>query len=282
MASDGEPDAGAIRNYFVDEAGDANLFGRRKKIIVGQPGCSTYFILGFLDVPDPQTLGADLTALRAALLSDAYLRGIPSMQPQFRKTFFAFHAKDDCPEVRREVFRLLTQHTLRFFAEVRNKHAVVAYAQQQAERNSGYRYRPNELYDSLVSRLFRDHLHKDAGYRICFAKRDKGDRTIAFTQALEKARDNFARKYDIQGEPPISTVLSTPPRSAGLQAVDYFLWALQRCYERGEDRYMEYVWPKVHLVHDIDDRSEKRWGVYYNQSNPLTARRIAAKKSWEI
>jgi hypothetical protein len=37
-----------IKRYFVDESGDPTLFGRRGKIIVGEEGCSTHFILGVL------------------------------------------------------------------------------------------------------------------------------------------------------------------------------------------------------------------------------------------
>jgi hypothetical protein len=35
-------------NYFVDEAGDGTLFNRKKRVVVGQEGCSKFFILGVL------------------------------------------------------------------------------------------------------------------------------------------------------------------------------------------------------------------------------------------
>lgn len=73
-------------------------------------------------------------------------------------------------------------------------------------------------------------------------------------------------------------VLSSPPRSAGLQAVDYFLWALQRCYERGEDSYIQYVWDKVGLVHDIADHRERRTGTYYDAKKPLLAENLADER----
>jgi hypothetical protein len=106
---DGAPDGqtGVIRHYFVDEAGDGNIFNHRKELVVGQEGCSAFFILGLLDVVEPEQLENDVSRLRAELLADPYLSKVPSMQPGQRKTAFAFHAKDDCPEVRREVFRML-------------------------------------------------------------------------------------------------------------------------------------------------------------------------------
>ncbi|MCX6036580.1 MAG: hypothetical protein NTW99_01550, partial [Chloroflexi bacterium] len=57
---------------------------------------------------------------------------------------------------------------------------------------------------------------------------------------------------------------------ASLQAADYFLWALQRFYERREDRFLDFIWPAVRLVHDLDDTRQNAYGVYYTQKKPLT------------
>jgi hypothetical protein len=46
----------STRHYFVDEAGDGTLFNRQGRIIVGTEGCSRFFILGLLDVPDVKSL----------------------------------------------------------------------------------------------------------------------------------------------------------------------------------------------------------------------------------
>jgi hypothetical protein len=53
--------------------------------------------------------------------------------------------------------------------------------------------------------------------------------------------------------------------------VDYFLWMLQRFYERREDRYLEFLWPQFSLVHDLDDTRQNAYGVYYTQKKPLTS-----------
>ncbi len=258
------------RHYFVDEAGDPVLFNRRKRIVVGTEGCSSYFILGLMDISEPESLGNDLAELRSQLLADPYLAKVPSMQLERKKTALVFHAKDDVAEVRREVFKLLMNHSMRFFAVVRDKRQVVASVRQRNERSARYRYNPNELYDSLVSRLFKDRLHKDDGYHIRFAKRGTSDRTAALNKALEKARRNFEQKWGIASDAPIRVTATTPKNCAGLQAVDYFLWALQRFYERGEDRYLEFVWPSVSLVHDVDDTRQAKYGIYYTQRRPLT------------
>jgi hypothetical protein len=59
-------------------------------------------------------------------------------------------------------------------------------------------------------------------------------------------------------------------QNGGLQAVDYFLWALQRFCERSEDRYLEFLYPQFSMVRDLDDKRLHPYGSYYNQKKPLT------------
>lgn len=51
--------------------------------------------------------------------------------------------------------------------------------------------------------------------------------------------------------------------------MDYFLWALQRFCERGEDRYLDFLWPQFRMVRDLDDKRQHPYGSYYNQKKPL-------------
>jgi hypothetical protein len=186
------PSEPLVCQYFVDEAGDPTLFSGKGKILIGQEGCSYYFMMGVLQVPDPQPPSRELEALRHNLLADPYFRRVPSMQPEQRKTSVMFHAKDDCP------------------------------------------------------------------------------RTRALQTALDEARKRFEEKWDIRSEAPIQIHNQPASQSPCLQAADYMLWALQRFYEKREDRYLDYVWPLCHLVHDVDDHRVSKTGVYYNQRNPIT------------
>ena len=265
------PTAAKARTYFVDEAGDGTLFDRRGRAIIGAYGCSRLFMLGLADIRDAGALGMDLERLRAQLLADPYFKGVPSMQPEARKTALAFHATDDLPEVRREVFSLLLRHDLGFFAVVRDKSKVLEYVRQRNERDPEYRYHPNELYDRLVSRLFKERLHKDDRYQVYFARRGNRDRTDALSDALLVARQRFAKQKGIASAAPIEVIAATPRSCPGLQAVDYFLWALQRLYERREERYVQLLWPAFRLVHDVDDTRQAAYGVYYTQKKPLNA-----------
>ena len=251
-------------HYFGDEAGDSTIFGRRGKVLVQTAGCSRFFILGFLHVNDPVSLDKELAALRQELVTDTYLQGIPSMQPTARKTALTFHATDDAPEVRWEVFKVLLRHELRFYAVVRDKLSVYSEVQ-----NSGIRYSPHDLYDKMVSRLFKQHLHQADEYHVTFARRGSSDRTNALQLALERGRQRATADWRVSSSALLHINADYSYNHSSLQAVDYMLWALQRLYEKREDRYIRYVWSMCHLIHDVDDQRQKKYGIYYNQKHPV-------------
>ena len=130
----------------------------------------------------------------------------------------------------------------------------------------------------MVKHLFKDRLYQDNEYDVVFSKRGKSDRTDALRQALETAQSHLFAQRHITSDVSLNITVKTPKEHAGLQAVDYFIWALQRLYERGEDRYLAYLWQVFGFVHDIDDTHKTDYGVYYTQNNPLTAETLKGRK----
>ncbi len=278
MAKPSPPAPSGTAYYFVDESGDGVLFNAKGQVLVGQPGGSMgHFIMGLLEVDDPAALSLELGQLRTELQADPYFKDVPSFQPHRRKTAVAFHAKDDVPEVRREVFKLLMRHSIKFYAAVRDMRAVLSYARERNARSSTYRYHPNELYDSSVARLFKNRLHQYESCRVCYAVRGSSDRTKSFADSLLLARDRFAKQWDKQVLTTFEVTAAQPAQQAGLQAVDYLLWALQRHYARQESRYLEMVWSKVSLIHAVDETSTAPYGVYYSKTKPLVGAALENK-----
>lgn len=269
----------SICHYFIDEGGDSTLFSKTGKVLVGTEGCSRFFILGLLEVLNPTTLKDRFDGLRAQLINDSYFMGVPSMQPNERKTAIAFHAKDDLPEVRREAFRILHDlEGLRFYAVVADKISVLEYVRQRNKREPTYHYHANELYDYLTGFLFKERLHQHDRYNIIFAKRGKSNRLDVLRKLVETASEFLKQEPNSTNNPVTSISAATPKEHIGLQAVDYFVWALQRLYERDEERYLVYLWDSIRLVHDIDDMRESSYGVYYTQNKPLTAASLRWRK----
>lgn len=65
-----------------------------------------------------------------------------------------------------------------------------------------------------------------------------------------------------------------PSERPGLQVIDYFLWALERLYERGEDRYFNFLQPHYRLIMDFDDKRNRNYGEWYSDRNPLSKQKI--------
>ncbi len=267
---------------FVDEAGDPTLFANRRTAIVGKEGCSRFFIMGKLDVDEPADLSAQLNELRQRLVSHAYFQGVPSFEPARSKTAVMFHAKDDLPEVRFHVFDLLASlgDKLRFHAVICDKERVLQEVLRRNETEPGYWYHHNELYDGLMRSLFGKFHRLANNYKICVARRGQSDRNEALRKAIDHAEGDFIEKFGFGrgGKEAWEIEVSTPKNNACLQAVDYFLWAVQRFYEprvdpktgasMREERFIKLLWPQIGEIHDL--HFGPSYGTYFNKQKPLT------------
>lgn len=275
---EGDPEHPTPHRYFVDETGDGVIFDSRGRVLVGTGKVQDYFTLGMVECWSIKQLTADLDALRAQLLADPYFKGVPSLQPEAKKTALFFHAKDDLPEVRREVFRVLQSHEFSFYAVIRTMSAVTRQVKSRNERDPTYRYRPTELYDSAVRRLFDKKLHTRPAFEVIFASRGKA-RTQALREHLLKAQAASRKAAGTFPDATIQVRAMPAHQDAGLQVADYCLWALQRLFTKGEDRFLSLIWPKVGLIVDADDTSEKPYGTYHTRKRPpLDAQKINCRK----
>ncbi len=258
------------RHYFVDEAGDLTLFNKRGKVIVGDEGCSKYFILGTALVERPHELRQKLAGLRQEILNDKYLQKIPSL----KKTAISFHAKDDCPEVRMQVYKLLQSWPIKVYAIIRRKNFLVQEVHRNNQFDPSWRYDENKVYDSCVKRLFKDRLHLSPTNYVTFATRGKSARNEALALALSKAKGNFEKTSGKVIHSENKIISNTPSHEPVLQAIDYFLWAIQRLFEKHEDRHFNFVQDKMRRIIDLDDKRFKDYGVYYDERNLLTVDKI--------
>lgn len=262
-----------IHHYFVDEAGDLTLFDKKGRQIVGSPGVSRFFMVGVAHVTCPKKVGKELGSLRKKLVADPYFKGVPSMQPHTRKTAICFHASKDLPEVRREVFSILPNLGAKVQVAIRTKKELTADAKSSYEK-FGTKFSANDIYDGLIKRLFKNLLHKADENRIIVARRGKADRLEALTKSIYHAKYNFEKKWKIKSHSQTSIRSAHSHESAGLQLVDYYLWALQRLYERREDRFFNLLASGYRLIMDVDDKREKPYGQWYTDKNPLAVQKI--------
>ena len=267
MSDSETPFASATATYHVDEAGDGVLFGPKGRDRLKDPDSQKFFMLGMVRCAKDSAVAEELDKLRAHLLAHPLYKGIASMAPSAEKTARIFHAKDDHPEIRSKVFELLSGLDFKFYAVIKDMRAVSDYVTRRNQMDSSYRYHPNELYDLAVRMLFKQHLHKESRYRITFARRGKSDRTKALVEQLDKTRLRFLQEHRLEHEPELKIRPAYPWQEPCLQVADYCLWALQRCYERFEDRFLQTIWSKVSLIHDVDDPEAPGYGRYFTRKN---------------
>lgn len=234
-----------------------------------------------LEVDDPPMLAKALADLRQELLADPYFTEVESFRPERKKTALLFHAKDDLPEVRHRVFNLLRSagKTLRFHTVVCDKLALLDRETKQRQQNPTYRYQLDSIYDNLICSLFSKFHRLADRYEVCVAKRGSKERNHALQSAIEHAERDFQQKFGFSrgGSDVWQITISNPQKTVCLQAVDYFLWALQRFYEVRrhpktsedirEDRLLNMLWPQIGEIHDLDFGASH--GTFFTTQRPL-------------
>lgn len=261
-----------IRYYYVDEAGDLTLFNKKGQIIVGKTGVSKVFMVGLVHLENPLLVHNKLEDLRKALLTDNRYQNIPSMQPEAQKTALYFHAKNDHSDIRQQVFNLLPSLGAKVQVAIRRKYELAIAA--QLLKRQGDKLQPSSVYDDLVTRLFKNMLHQGDENKIIFARLGKSERREAIANAIRKAKDNFERRWSKGYDRPTTIDVKKSSSEIGLQVIDYYLWALQRLYERNDDSFFLPMAHNYSLIMDLDDKRRFPYGEWYSKSNPLTLPKI--------
>lgn len=251
--------------FFVDESGDPAFYGKGGQVIVGNEGCSRVLLLGFVETDQPDVIRERVNALRASVAADPYLSSIPSIS----KTSRAFHAKDDCAEVRMIVFKELA--ALPFTTQV-----IVARKIEPMFRTR-YQGSQDRFYDELVTWLFQDRLHRSARNEIVFARRGTKTRQHALREAIMLGVKRFRGKWRSEAQTEVTVSTNQPSVEPVLQVVDYTNWAVYRAFERGEMRYFDYLRDKYELVRDVFDRDKYRGGAnfYGRAKNPFDIKKVS-------
>ncbi|MBI2410840.1 MAG: DUF3800 domain-containing protein [Candidatus Kerfeldbacteria bacterium] len=248
--------------FFVDEAGDSTFYNAKGEYIVGNEGCSKILLMGFIRTENPEQLRKAVLQLHDEIIKDEYLKSIPSI----KKTALAFHAKDDCPEVREKMFKLIRE--LDFKAEF-----IVARKIEQVFLNK-HNGKEHIFYDDLIIKLFERKLHTAEQNVIYFAVRGNKQRQEPIEDALQTAINVFEEKWGIQNNSEIVVFPQTPSGEPCLQITDYMNWAVQRAFHKGEDRYYKFVEEKVSFLCDVYD-FDSYPNNFYNRRNPFSLNKIS-------
>lgn len=258
---------------FLDEAGDTTFYGKGKTPILGSEGVSHCFILGMITINEPlDKVRQQVIGLQQSISNDLYFKEILSIQRKKATHGYFLHAKDDVPEVRKMVFELLNSLDCQFEAIVARK----IYDLYERKHNG----KEAEFYADLLSHLLHDKLAEHPRLVLNLAERKKCTTHQNLTKGLEKAVASAATKNSGK-ELNCKVVFNVqqPTNEPLLNLVDYFCWAIQRVFERGETRYYNFIKDKITLIHDIYDFEKSKNGEIYGKERPLTKLNFINKKS---
>lgn len=248
--------------FFVDESGDTTFYDRKGNWIVGaENGSSKILLMGFIRTTEPELLRKELNKLKIDILNDDYLKDVPSIN----KTKIAFHAKDDCAEVRYKVFQLLKD--LPFSCNI----VVARKTEKVFEKFNG---NTQNLYDSLITHLFKNILQLSSNNYIYIATRGSKKRQEPLEEAIHTSILYTESKLHHTINSSQKVLPQTPSGEPCLQIVDYCNWAIQRAFLKGEMRYFNYLKEKYGLIVDLYDYKDG-WKNFYTKRNIFDINKIS-------
>jgi hypothetical protein len=206
-----------------------------------------------------------VTELQKSVEADGYLNRIPSVAKKIAAGGFYFHANEDPPEVRERFFKFIK--TLDCSAEIvvaRKIPAMFAKNHNNCE---------SEFYADLLSHLLKNKLKLGRKVVLNIAERGACTKNTNLELALNKAAERFTKTRD-KSEIASQVVFNVQNHTTEplLNVADYFCWAVQRVFERGDTRYYDYLQDKISLVVDLYDSDNYKGSKnYYKKGNPLTA-----------
>lgn len=260
------PEKEPIDHRFLDEAGDTTFYGSGKKLILGQEGVSLSFIIGMLKISEPlPALRSAIVGQQTAVAADAYVNAIPSVAKKIARGGFFFHAKDDPSEIRATFFKFIATRQVTFEAVVARKIPDL-FRRKHHESES-------EFYADLLSHLIKQKLQKPGKLVLNVAHRANSTSNTNLQLALVKAESRSLRLRSPEDHRRrVVFNVQNHQQEPILNVADYFCWAVQRVFERGETRYYDFLGERIRLVVDLYDQAGYEGSRnYYRDKHRLTA-----------
>ena len=252
---------------FIDEAGDMTFFGKGKSCVLGQTGVSKVFILGMTAYKEPLFQAREkIIEFCQTTANDPYFNTMPSVAKRINQGGFYLHAKDDPAELR---YKFLT-----FMVSELDFSSQAIVGRKDLDRFvRKHHSREREFYADLLSHLLKDK----ANYPklvVNIAQRGSCTQGKNLSDALQQTHARYHSQKGGKYKAAIKFNVQPYDKEPLLTVIDYSLWAIQRVFQRGEDRHYQLIKDKISLVFDLYDVAkagkENCWGNCYTPKNPLS------------
>ena len=177
---------------------------------------------------------------------------------------YYLHAKDDIPEVRKAAFELIRSINCNF-------EAVVARKSYHIFENK-HKSSEAEFYADLLSHLLKNRFNKYDRLVLNVSERTRCTTSNNLQKGLDKALAHVRPRAPKRAEKcKVVFNVQKPTIEPLLNIADYFCWAIQRVFEKGETRFYDYISHKISVVWDIYDFEGAATGLnYYSKNRKLT------------
>lgn len=234
------------QHYFLDEAGDPTFYGKGKRIIIGQQGVSTHFILGMVSFGEAlEEIRAQVLSLQQLITGHVYFGGITSIQQKKSRTGYFFHTTDDIPEVRKLFYD--------FIRSIDCCCELVVVKKVPEQFAAAHQHKSDVLYADMLSCLLQDKLTTSNRVIMNIAKRRASTRHENLNLSLKKAIIRHQQQHP-EYVPTNNIMFNVQDQLTEplLNVADYLCWSVQRAFERGETRFFEYMKDKIKVRCGID------------------------------
>jgi hypothetical protein len=244
-------------HYYIDESGNPEFFGKRKKLLIGKQGYAPLLIIGLVSIINRKNFITEIENFKRDLLADETLKHIHSLhQPGWY-----LHAKDDHTDVRERFFDFLTKKSFRGYFIIGRKKLEVFLKKHKGDERT--------FYFDLIKNLLKDRFLDFSEYKIYLSRRS-GSSIKSFSDAIDASIEKYNKSTKKEDIKPIYSCSIVPSKNTPeLSVVDYLLWALQRYIVKGEKKYFEMLRDKFCFIYDIYSKKKIGQTRYYNHDNPF-------------
>jgi hypothetical protein len=94
----------------------------------------------------PSSIRRKILKLQQQVLANSYYNGVPSVEK--RRNHFAFHAKEDLPEIREKFFTLIKQLNIKAY--------IIVARKVEAIFHNKHNNKPDVFYNAMITHLFKN------------------------------------------------------------------------------------------------------------------------------